>query len=244
MRKLAGLVLLLSGVVLHAQTADELLENLDAALFPESYYTEMTMTTSEEGKSDKVIGFESVYKKNVGTLMEIVSPQRSRGMKILQRGTNMWLYDPDSRSKRPVRLSGKNSFQGSAFSNNDVADSQYSDDYDAEITGTEAITHSELGEVEVLTITGIASHAEATYGKIVVQLTAEKRLPLSITYYANSGILMKVMTFSGYKTMAGKIRPSIFTMKYLSQTSVISIDLLEERKDLADSIFSEERLSK
>ncbi|WP_394706901.1 outer membrane lipoprotein-sorting protein [Marispirochaeta sp.] len=55
------------------------------------------------------------------------------------------MYNPKSNSSRPLRLSPEQSFQGTVFSNNDVSDQQYTDDYKASLAGEEPLEHPDFG---------------------------------------------------------------------------------------------------
>ena len=227
--------------------AQELLRFTEKTLMPIEYYSEMDMKTYKPGKPVKVISMNSWYKKDLGSFIEITAPSRSKGTRMLQKNNSLWLYNPKSGSSRALRLSPKDNFQGSVFSNNDVGDSQYSDDYEALIAGKEIFSHDELGQVECFILHAAAKNNESPYGRIEMIITVDDFIPLWMIYFAKSGLLFKKMTFSGIREMAGVKRPLIYRMDSVEEQntySIIEITVLEERNDLPDSMFTLSRLTR
>jgi outer membrane lipoprotein-sorting protein len=228
--------------------ADWLLEQAELVLYPESFYSKVTMTTIKPGKDDKVMVIESYYKKDVGTFMEILAPDRSKGIRFLQKEETLWMFNPKSGSRDSIRLSPKDSFQGSTFSNNDVGDPEYSDDYNCTLADeTVILEHTELGSVECYVLECVASHRDSTYGKVVMWVTKDGYIPLKMDYYAKSGLLFRQMELSGIKEIAGAVRPTIMKMVSLEEQDTFSIAVteeLEERNDLPDSMFTQSALTR
>ena len=220
---------------------------VEEIIFPKTYYTVMEMKTVQPGKRDRTLTLESWYSKGKGTLMEFLSPSRQKGIRILQKEQALWLYNPRSNSPRPVRLSPQDSFQGSVFSNNDIGDPQYSDDYNARIASIEKTHHDELGNITVVTIEGTASHQKAPYGKIVMKIDAESLLPVETDYYARSGLLFKHMVFSDFRQIAGRKRSCFFKMDSLEIDgfySTVELKTLEARDSIEDWRFNESALTR
>lgn len=149
---------------------DDLMNLADDALFPESFVATMRMTTVRPNRRTTEMVLENSHLDDAGTFMEVVEPRRSAGMRFLQKNEDLWMYNPRASSRRALRLSPRDSFQGSVFSNNDVSDPDYSDDYNAEIAGTEPLTHAEVGTVTTIRIDATASHDESAYGRIEMWL--------------------------------------------------------------------------
>ena len=96
--------------------------------------------------------------------MEMLSPTRSRGIRFLQTEGALWMYSPRSGSRLPLRLSPRESFQGSVFSNNDVGDSTWSNDYEASLAGSTTLDSPDFGKVEVWIVSGKALRRDVPYG--------------------------------------------------------------------------------
>lgn len=237
-----GLILFLS--VFAETEAERLLRMSERTIFPSVYFSTMSMTTQKPGSPERTIVMDSWYKEGVGTLMEISAPRRSKGIRMLQTEGTLWLYNPRSGGRQAIRLSPESSFQGSLFSNDDVGDSQYTDDYSAEIIGSESISVSGLGDVNCRILEAAAKHNKATYGRLLFWVTDEG-IPVRMEYYAKSGFLLKVMTLSEIRMMAGKMRPTRLYMESNEQegfSTTVTIQELEQYDDLPDSKFTRNTL--
>ncbi|NBC28470.1 MAG: outer membrane lipoprotein-sorting protein, partial [Spirochaetes bacterium] len=183
----------------------------------------------------------------VGTFIEITAPARSRGIRFLSKEENLWLYNPRSNSRRAIRLSPRDSFQGTLFSNHDVGDPQYTDDYEARQLQDEGINHPQMGAVETRVIEALPTTDEAPYGRIKMWLRAEDLIPVQMEYYARSGLLFKRMYLSNITELAGAHRPAVMRMESLQLQNAFSrveILTLEERTDLSDRRFTEANLTR
>jgi len=160
------------------------------------------------------------YSKGVGTRMEFEEPTRDRGKRVLMSGFSMWMSSPSV--SKPVRLSGKDAFMGTSFTNDDVMNMDKSDDYESLVASSD-----EGGWNVVMT----ARSSSLPYSKIEARIGPDY-LPLSMTYFARSGKESKKVTFSGVKDFGGRLRPSVMTivdlMKPGDSSSVIFEDIREE----------------
>lgn len=249
---------------------DELMNLADDALFPESFVATMRMTTERPNRRTTEMVLENSHLEGSGSFMEVVEPRRSRGMRFLQKNEDLWMYNPRSNSRRALRLSPRDSFQGSVFSNNDVSDPDYSDDYNASITGTSMIDHVEVGAVTTVRIDAAASHDESAYGRIEMWLWPDPQaggatgggstargsgagtgtlrvIPLQIDYYSRSGLLFKRMTLSGIEPLAGARRPTVMEMESLEEEGAVTtvvIESLEAHDTLPARLFSQQELTR
>ncbi|MFW5976177.1 MAG: outer membrane lipoprotein-sorting protein [Alkalispirochaetaceae bacterium] len=247
--RLMVLALLAVGLAppLSARSAEEILEQAEGALYPDNFYMEVEMNTHKPSRRDSMMVFESYHREGAGTFMEVIAPARSRGMRFLQKEEDLWMYNPRSNSRRAIRLSPRDSFQGSAFSNNDVGDPDYSDDYEVRVAGRETVNHEELGSVQTVRLELTAKRQSTTYGRIVMWIRESDDIPLKMEYYAKSGLLFKRMTLSEISELAGRQRPSFMRMDSLEQDgfySTLEIRELESRDDLPDRYFSQANLTR
>lgn len=225
---------------------DSLLERMEEQLYPDAYYMRLTMSTRGDGR-DRDMEFETYYKSGKGSYMEILSPPRSRGTRFLNKDDALWMYMPRSGSRSPVRLPARDSFQGSVFSNDDVGDSSYTDDYRAELVETGSYEHDELGSVPVYVIDLHPIRPEAAYGRIRVWMSRSEAIALRMDYYVRSGLRSKQMFLSDIRQAAGRSRPMKMEMISLDQkgkVSMVEILRMEERSDLPDRTFSRGYLSR
>lgn len=229
------------------QNAHELLMQAEDSLYPDSFYMEMRIETERPDRRNTDMQFESYHKDGVGTFIEITGPSRSRGIRFLSKEENLWLYNPRSNSRRAIRLSPRDSFQGTLFSNHDIGDPQYTDDYEARQLPDEQIDHPEMGAVDTRVIEARPTTDEAPYGRIKMWLRAEDLIPVQMEYYARSGLLFKRMYLSDIRELAGAQRPAVMRMESLQLQDAFSrveILTMEERSDLSDRRFTEANLTR
>ena len=228
-----------TGSFLSGQSAQEMLENVDSTLEPEQYHAVMELTTTRPDRQISVT-LDILYKKNVGSFLEILAPARVRGTRFLQKSQGLWIFSPQSEDSRPLRLSPELSFQGSVFSNGDMSEPHYSRDYHAEWAGTESLTVKGLGTISTLMLIATPKTQKAQYGQMKLWIEKGTALPIKIEYTAKSGLLFKKMEFFHFKKLAGKLRPSVYSMVSYEDPSIIStLKILSmEQTNFSDQHFS------
>ena len=223
------------------------LKRVESIIYPDNFHVKNILTTTGPGKSGVPLVFDVYHKKDTGSVMTILSPARSKGIRFLERSNGLWMYNPKAGSGNAIRLSPRSSFQGSVFSNNDVSDPNYSKDYNVEFGSDETIETADLGKVACRVLECAAKNEMSPYARIRVWVRASDDLPLRMDYYARSGALFKRMTLSDVKFMAGRRRPSKITMVSLEEEGVVSTVSFEDmtvRNDLPDAMFTEAALTR
>jgi outer membrane lipoprotein-sorting protein len=209
--------------------AENLLRTVDKSLYPEVYKSVITMTTVRAGRKPLANTFEVLSKGTDKSLMKITSPERDKGKKILKNGDNLWMYMPDI--SRPIRLSSKQSFMGSTFSNEDLASSGWEDNYSAEITG-------QNGTLILLTLS--SKKKDVAYARIDMWLDDATKIPTEMTYYGLSGKAIKKMHMSNVQKIAGILRPIEMKMDDLIEDgsyTQVKLDSMEALESLPGYTF-------
>lgn len=245
----ASAILILAAPLLGAQTApagapdpEAALRAADASLYPASYTMRLGVETKRPGKEDSSLLLDVAHKEGKGTFMEILEPARSKGTRFLVAPDSLWMWSPRAGSRSPLRLSPRESFQGSAFSNGDVGESSWAEDYRAGIAGEAAVEVQGLGKVPAWIVEGKALRRDVAYGAIRLWLRKGDLLPLRVEYDAKSGLHVKTMELSDFAVVAGRLRPQSFTMIEEGpggSRSLVRISELRERNDLPDSMFNQ-----
>lgn len=249
-RKQAAILMSILFVILlpaQAQTprAEELLRMAERIIFPEVYRAEMRIETVIPGERENVLEMISEYEEGSGSFIEMTAPARSRGLRFLEKEESLYMFNPRSNSRRPLRLSGEQSFQGTVFSNNDVSDPQYTDDYEAELIGEETLDHPDFGSADCYLIEAAAKRPEAPYGRIKIWIRKEGLRPLRFDYFAKSGLLFKRMILKDFEEFAGDLRPRVMHMDSFEiegAYSEVIIEEMEALEDLPDSRFTTQAL--
>ncbi|MCX8093809.1 MAG: outer membrane lipoprotein-sorting protein [Candidatus Goldbacteria bacterium] len=213
-----------------------LLKGVDDSMYPKIFKAKMSMETIRKGRNPIKFVYEVYSKGGTKALMEIVYPARDKGKKILLLDNNLWMYVPDV--SRPIRLSRNQSFMGSTFSNEDVSDVTWEDDYDPLITG-------EKGEMLLLTLK--AKRKDVAYKQIDIWVNKETRVPTEGVYYGLSGKPIKKVFFSNVKEIAGLLRPLDMRMiDLLEQGAYTDVKVLElqELETLPDYKFDASQLGR
>ena len=85
--------------------ASQYLQNVDELMYPDSYRMLVEIHTERPNARNTDLVMEVQAEQGVGSLMEIQEPARQRGIRFLQRDEALWIYNPRSNTRRPIRLS-------------------------------------------------------------------------------------------------------------------------------------------
>jgi outer membrane lipoprotein-sorting protein len=249
-RRAALVLALFAAAVLAAAqsgpSAADILAAIDAALFLDSYASRATMATVDAAGKTVSLSFDGLSRKDKGTYMEVTAPARTKGSRFLQLDGSLWLYNPKAGAAAAIRLSARDSFQGSTFANADVGKSQFADDYTPSRAPDAELDHPELGKVPCYVIESVARDETAAYGKIVMWARKSDSMPLQMEYYAKSCLLYKRMVLSAIKDFGPIRRPSVLRMESLEKAGTITTLTLEwiERRDVPLSVFNKAYLTR
>src|SRR5208283_3821468 len=154
----------------------------DSDMYPPIFTGTMKMVTYRNGREPLDYTYEIYSKNNTTALLKITAPPREKGKKILMTQDNLWMYMPEV--SRPIRLTRKQSFMGSTFSNEDMTSSRLYDDYDPTIA-------REKGDLVLLRLRG--RRDDVAYATIEFWVDKDKMLPTEATYYGLAGKAIKKM---------------------------------------------------
>ena len=172
------------------------------------------------------------------TLIKITAPAREKGMGTLKAGREMWNYLPAVNKVikiPPSMMMG--SWMGSDFKNDDlVKEYRFVEDYTFEwITAPD-------GKEENIEILGTPRpDRPIVWGSVRVTLRKKDLMPVSYLYYDQSGVPVREMTFSGYRTFSGRLLPSMTELRPLNkdgQKTTLIYEELSLDADVPESLFS------
>lgn len=229
------LLLIVLSTNLFCFTADEIVEMVDKNLMFDEGEMLISILDYKDEKLYKTLKTKIYYKKDKGTLMEFLEPAREKGKKILLVKDNMWLFVPSV--SKPLRLSAKDSFMGTSFSNRDLMDYDLKNDYKAKIL-------QETEKYYKLELT--ATNKNVAYPKVIIEVEKQHVLPTKEELYTLSGDLIKIIEFSELKNFSSKTRPSIIkVVDMLNQKNYTKVVLENlENKPIKDSIFLPQNFAK
>jgi len=235
-----------AGLLAAPGSAQTVLDAVDRTLFLESYVSKVTMEIQDLSGPPRTMTFEGQSRKDRGTYLEILAPARTKGTRFLQLEGSLWMYNPKAGSANALRLSSRDAFQGSTFSNADIGKSQFSDDYSAVLAPEALLEHAELGPVPCLVLEARAKTDTAAYGKIVMWVRKSDFMPLRMEYYAKSGLLFKRMDLSRIRSFGPLTRPSVMRMESFEKKGTITTLTMEsiEAREVPLSVFNKNYLTR
>jgi len=239
---LLGIALLSAATAQETQDAEAqaLLERLDNARFPDAYEMTISMLTHRPGRDDLSYEYDILGIGADKSLMTVTAPARERDQQILLNGENLWLFVPDV--SRPVKLTRKQSFMGSTFSNEDVMNSTLADDYSAGVILRELRGGKPYFKIELN-----ARNRGVAYAKMTAGIDSLSAIPDTIVYYGLSGKALKQEVVQETKQLAGRERPSKMTMYDFLEEGAwteVRINTLNMREAIPESMFDPTRMGK
>ncbi|MFW6284173.1 MAG: outer membrane lipoprotein-sorting protein, partial [Desulfosalsimonas sp.] len=172
----------------------------------------------------------------------IVSPPKDRGNGTLKRGDEMWIYNP--KVNRVIKLPPSmmsQSWQGSDFSNNDLAKSgNIVDQYTHEIIGTETHQDKTVYVIRSLPKPG----APVVWGMQKLKIR-EDHILLRQGFFDEDEKLVKAMTMEKIEMLGDRLYPVKWKMQKAGQKeeyTVLDYQTLEFDVDISDRMFTIARL--
>jgi len=219
MKRTYYLALIASGVSalgLFAQDADAIVREMDKRMNFAECRMRIRIEDTEAGGKTRSLSARVEYARGIGTRVEFTEPARDKGKRILMSGDSMWMASPSV--SKPVRLSGKDSFMGTTFTNDDVMNLDKADDYESVIASEDSD-----GWDIVMTARkpGLPySRKEARIGK--------DYLPVRMAFFARSGRESKRVEYSLVRDFGGKRRPSVMAIRDMMEEGAESRVVFEE----------------
>ncbi len=176
------------------------------------------------------------------SLFVIIKPTKDKGNGTLKKGRNMWMFNP--KVNRIIKLPPSmmtQSWQGSDFSNNDLAKTDsLINDYTHSIIGKE----SHEGKTVYKIRSTPTKDAAVVWGKIEL-LVREDHILLSETFFDEDGKPVKTMTASDIEPIDGKLFPKTWKMQKADKKEEYTLFTYTELSfvdTLSDKIFTRSNL--
>ncbi len=213
---------------------NSILKQVDEAMYPDQItYTAKMIICRPEKEYKKLM---RVYIKGYDeALVEFLEPPQERGLKILMRGDNVWMYLPSV--EKVIRLTGKMKMMGGEFVHDDIMRVRLNLDYNAEFLQKEDNHY-------ILQLK--AKNKKVTYDMIKYWIRDDNYLPIKAEFYTIGGKLLKILTYSELREFSKRLMPSKFIMEnaftkdYKTTLDIISCDY----SYIPDRLFTQEYLKK
>ncbi|WP_395701289.1 outer membrane lipoprotein-sorting protein [Aquabacterium sp.] len=170
----------------------------------------VTMTEFEKGQqvnTSTLVSHARTLEKGgqFASVLRFTQPARDAGKVLLKNGSDLWFYDPGTKSA--VRISPQQRLIGQA-SNGDVVTVNFERDYTPVIEAEESIVDGERKQRRSKRLKLTAANDDASYASIELWVDADTSAPLKAKFYADSGRLLKTAYYRKYQQQLGAERPT------------------------------------
>lgn len=234
---LISIIILLPNL-LYAQNAEEIVKKAEDIIKGDKSRAIIEMTIKKPDFT-RTLKMESWWMGNEKALIKIIAPLKEAGNKTLKIGNEMWNYlkNTETTIKIPPSMMLQ-SWNGSDFTNDDlVRESNYAEDYNEEIAGTETIKGDECWKILMTPKTD----APVVWGKLHYWIRKDDYMPRKINYYDESGKLVRYMEFNDIKQMDDRKLPSEWAMHDnidKGNYTKMKLSEMEFNADFSERIFS------
>jgi len=221
---------LILAVPAYALDGNELLEQVDRNLNPESYESYKKLINIEPDGSKKEFVLFTVKKGKDKVAAMFISPASEKGRSTLRLDENMWLYIPNV--GKPIRITSLQSVVGGVFNNADILRLDYTSEYDVEQV-------EENGDEYLLHLK--AKTNTVAYDKLKMWVNKNNMLPSKIKSLTEDSMLIKTLYFKEIKDFGdGIVRPSVVETDsplYKDYKSIMIFAKIKE-KEFDDEVFT------
>jgi hypothetical protein len=204
---------------------------------------DMTMITypdmADESKK-REFSIRSYSKGDDDGYMEFVEPKSIKGLRILSKGDDNWVFFPSTgRTRKIAGKSKKDSVQGVGgdFSYEDVGGGSFESKYDFKIVKSDSSSWN---------LEGIAKNKDGVYSRIVIVADKARKLPTKIEFYTEEDGHFKDLSMSDFKVLGGRDTATRMTMINLKKKSktVVAIKAAEYDIQIDEKYFNPSRFDK
>jgi outer membrane lipoprotein-sorting protein len=194
-----------------AQTPHEIIGAADKVRNPgQPFRSTNTLTEYVSGKAtdqDQLVVYakEDPATHQFRNLVRYVEPPRDAGKMALFDNRNLWFYDPSS--KASVRISPQQRLIGQAAIG-DVLTVNLAADYAGTLLGDETITDAERQQRTCWHLDLKAATSTAIYNRVEYWVEHGSFRPVKAKFYSDSGRLLKILYYRGFREQLGAVRPS------------------------------------
>jgi outer membrane lipoprotein-sorting protein len=230
------LVLLASNAYSADTDVTKIIIEVEKILSLENIKSEQLMTVYRKDGTVRPYKMTAMTSGKDKSFVELTSPPREKGRQVLRLGDVVWSYMPSV--KKSIRVSGRGSFMGGDFENNDVLRLNLIGDYTGELI-------EETADQYVLRLKG--KDLSLSYAKIKIWARKDNYQPIKQEYYTLSDKLIKSTQYVDIKDFKGYRRPSKLIMQSAlnpKQKTILEIITFEGGVKNPSRIFRRSNLGK
>ena len=191
------------------ESPKDIIDRVDRIMRGDSSYgvAEMVISTKRWKRSKTIEIWSEGTEK---ALIRLLKPRKEEGVATLKIENDIWNYLP--KISRTVRIPSSMmmaSWMGSHFTNDDlVKESRLVDDYTIEIAFEGEREGAEVWEFRLTP----DPDAPVVWGGINFVVRKKDLMPVKADYYDEDGTLKRVVTYSEYRNMGGRLVPAVMQL--------------------------------
>lgn len=219
-----------------AENPREIMRRAEEIRAPQSSEMKVKLDTVNTGRSSSYT-MKVLASTGRRSYSEFLAPAEERGRRMLALGRNYFSTLPDS--KRVVPISRRELIGNSAFAVADLFQIDTEKEYEPKIVGTETTENAPATKLELTAISD-----DAPYARIHYFVRPADSFPVRAQFYGVSGKLLKTLTMTSKRELAGAIRPDKLRMDDNVTTGKFSIwnTLSMTKKNIPERVFTREYL--
>lgn len=235
------LVLVLS-IYMYGVDSAQIIKKIEDNLNGKSANMDITMLVHTK-KTKRTMQMSSLSVGKEKSFIKILYPKKDKGITFLKLDHVMWQYVP--KIERIIKIPASmmlQSWMGSDFSNDDlVRESSLSKDYEVKVLGEDDSSYT----LELIP----KEDASVVWGKLDMKVSKKYYLPLSVNYYDEDEILVRVLNYKDVKKFGEKYYPTYWEMlpkteDKLGHKTIMKVDKAIFDEDIKDSYFTKNGLKR
>jgi outer membrane lipoprotein-sorting protein len=164
----------------------------------QAFSFELTLINREQGQDERAFKLDARILNAHTSLIVYEQPTAEQGKALLMDGSNLWFSTPST--SRPIRITPQQRLLGEV-SNGDVASTDFSGDYTAEVAAREAVDNTPAVKLDLSPKAG----SMAAYGRVHLWVAEGDSKPLKADFFGPSGKLLKTAHYRKYETLPAKL---------------------------------------
>jgi len=229
-------------ISLFAFDSKEIIQKVEDNLNGKSAIMQITMEVTTKRTSRKMI-MDSYSIGNTKSFIHISYPKKDKGITFLKLDKTMWQYVP--KIERVIKIPASmmlQSWMGSDFTNDDlVKESSLSEDYDVKLISQKQNSN----KLELIP----NEDATVVWGKLTMDISKKYFLPISVNYYDEDDVLVRVLHYKNIKQFENRYYPTYWEMisklkSKIGHKTVVKIDNVTFDIDISESYFTKRALKR
>jgi outer membrane lipoprotein-sorting protein len=194
--------------------AESIVKQVSNIMALDNIRSEQVMTVCREDGSIRQYRLKIMTSDGDKAFAEIIEPKQFKGRQFLRLGDTVWAYFPDrsrntsgskSRRKTTIQISGRDTFMGGDFSNNDILRLRLIEDYSVEYM-------EDLPDQYVILLKG--KDLKLTYASLRLWIRKQDFQPIKMECYTIGDDLIKSVFYQDYRDFgSGLTRPGMLEVK-------------------------------